>query len=107
MVKIRHNSKYSTAYLHLSGYASGIKEGRRVKQGQVIGYVGKTGRVTGVHLHYNVYKNDSPVNPVKLVLPPSKGISEAELETYKASIEDKKSELEKIGQEESLAEVLN
>ena len=107
MVKIRHNSTYSTAYLHLSGYASGIKEGRRVKQGQVIGYVGKTGRVTGVHLHYNVYKNDSPVNPVKLVLPPSKGISEAELETYKASIEDKKSELEKIGQEESLAEVLN
>ncbi|MBO6620954.1 MAG: peptidoglycan DD-metalloendopeptidase family protein [Balneola sp.] len=107
MVKIRHNSTYSTAYLHLNGYASGIKEGRRVKQGQVIGYVGKTGRVTGVHLHYNVYKNDRPVNPVKLVLPPSKGISEAELETYKVSIESKKSELEKLGKEESLAEVLN
>lgn len=107
MVKIRHNSTYSTAYLHLNGYASGIKEGRRVKQGQVIGYVGKTGRVTGVHLHYNVYKNDRPVNPIKLVLPPSRGISEAELETYKVSIEAKKSELEKLGKEESLAEVLN
>lgn len=107
MVKIRHNSTYSTAYLHLNGYASGIKEGGRVKQGQVIGYVGKTGRVTGVHLHYNVYKNDRPVNPVKLVLPPSRGISEAELETYKVSIEAKKSELEKLGKEESLAEVLN
>lgn len=103
MVKIRHNSTYSTAYLHLNGFASGVKEGRKVKQGQVIGYVGKTGRVTGVHLHYNVYKNDQPVNPVKLVLPPSKGISNEELETYKTNIAPKKVELEKIGDKEIIA----
>lgn len=103
MVKIRHNSTYSTAYLHLNGYASGIKEGRKVKQGQVIGYVGKTGRVTGVHLHYNVYKNDRPVNPLKLVLPPSKGISNEELEAYKLAIEAKKEDLDKIGNEKVIA----
>jgi murein DD-endopeptidase MepM/ murein hydrolase activator NlpD len=104
MVKIRHNSTYSTAYLHLNGYASGVKEGRRVKQGQVIGYVGKTGRVTGVHLHYNVYKNDQPVNPVKLVLPPSKGIAESELMEFKTAIETVQKQLKNIGKEERLAE---
>ena len=104
MVKIRHNSTYSTAYLHLNGYASGIKEGRKVKQGQVIGYVGKTGRVTGVHLHYNVYKNDQPVNPEKLVLPPSKGISNTELEEYKSIIELVRSELKQIGEAQKIAE---
>lgn len=102
MVKIRHNSTYSTAYLHLNGYASGIKEGRRVKQGQVIGYVGKTGRVTGVHLHYNVYKNDQPVNPVKLVLPPSKGISDSELETYKEAISSLREQLYLLTEEEKI-----
>lgn len=106
MVKIRHNSTYSTAYLHLNGFASGIKEGRKVKQGQTIGYVGKTGRVTGVHLHYNVYKNNRPVNPVKLVLPPSKGISNEELEEYKAAISVKKEELNKIGNSTAIVEAV-
>tara|TARA_R110002124_G_scaffold274866_2_gene444925 strand:+ start:10388 stop:11662 length:1275 start_codon:yes stop_codon:yes gene_type:complete len=103
IVKIRHNSTYTTAYLHLNGFASGIKTGRTVKQGQVIGYVGRTGRVTGVHLDYRVYKNGNPVNPIKLVLPPSKGISNEELETYKTAIAPKKEELQKIGNEENLA----
>ncbi|EPJ47214.1 MAG: hypothetical protein OFPI_32060 [Osedax symbiont Rs2] len=103
IVKIRHNSTYTTAYLHLNGFASGIKKGRQVKQGQVIGYVGRTGRVTGVHLHYNVNKNGRPVNPLKLVLPPSKGISNEELEAYKVSIEAKREELNKIGNEVSYA----
>lgn len=103
IVKIRHNSTYTTAYLHLNGFASGIKKGRRVKQGQVIGYVGRTGRVTGVHLDYRVYKNDRPVNPVKLVLPPSKGISNEELDNYKLSIEPKKEELKKLGEKEDIA----
>lgn len=105
IVKIRHNSTYTTAYLHLNGFASGIKKGRQVKQGQVIGFVGRTGRVTGVHLDYRVYKNDRPVNPVKLILPPSKGIANEELEMYKASIESKKEELKKLGEEEVIAEV--
>jgi len=101
LVKIRHNSTYTTAYLHLNGFASGIKKGRQVRQGQVIGYVGKTGRVTGVHLDYRVYKNDKPVNPIKLVLPPSEGISNEELETYKSAIETKKADLKRLSEEES------
>jgi murein DD-endopeptidase MepM/ murein hydrolase activator NlpD len=105
MVKIRHNSTYTTSYLHLNGYASGIKEGRKVKQGQVIGYVGRTGRVTGVHLHYNVTKNGKPINPLKLVLPPSKGISNEELETYKNEIASKKEELDRIGEEVNITGV--
>ena len=104
IVKIRHNSTYTTAYLHLNGFASGIRKGQKVRQGQVIGYVGKTGRVTGVHLDYRVYKNDQPVNPVKLVLPPSKGISNTELEEYKSKIELVRNELKQIGGVHKIAE---
>ena len=74
IVKIRHNNTYETAYLHLKGFARGIRRGAGVRQGQVIGYVGRTGRVTGTHLDYRVYKNDRPVNPLKLELPPEKSI---------------------------------
>ena len=68
-VKIRHNSVYTTAYLHLSKMA--VKAGQRVSQGQVIGYVGMTGTATGPHLDFRVWKNGSPVNPLKLESPPS------------------------------------
>lgn len=62
-VKIRHNSEFSTAYGHMSGFAKGIRPGVRVTQGQVIGYVGSTGRSTGPHLHYEVIQNGKRVNP--------------------------------------------
>lgn len=75
-VKIRHNSVYQTAYLHLSRYAKGIKAGARVRQGDVIGYVGSTGVSTGPHLDFRVWKNGSPVNPLKLESPPSDPIKE-------------------------------
>ncbi|MCQ2118711.1 MAG: peptidoglycan DD-metalloendopeptidase family protein [Bacteroidales bacterium] len=65
-VKIRHNSSYETAYLHLSRYGKGIKAGTRVRQGQVIGYVGSTGMSTGPHLDFRVWKNGTPVNPLKM-----------------------------------------
>lgn len=68
-IKIKHNSVYSTAYLHLSGYAKGLKVGDTVKQGQVIGYVGSTGASTGPHLDFRVWKNDTPVNPLTLESP--------------------------------------
>ncbi len=71
MVKIRHNSEYVTAYLHLSKYGAGIKAGAHVSQGQVIGYVGSTGRSTGPHLDFRVWKNGSPINPLKLDSPPA------------------------------------
>ena len=71
MVKIRHNSEYTTAYLHFSRYARGIRSGAKVHQGDVIGYVGATGMATGPHLDFRVWKNGTPVNPLKLVSPPS------------------------------------
>ena len=75
-VKIRHNSVYTTAYLHLSKYAKGLHAGQRVRQGEVIGYVGATGTATGPHLDFRVSKNGSPVNPLKLESPPSVPIKE-------------------------------
>lgn len=70
-VRIKHNSVYSTAYLHLSKYAKGLKVGQRVRQGEVIGYVGSTGRSTGPHLDFRVWKNGSPINPLKMDSPPA------------------------------------
>jgi len=71
-VKIRHNSTYETIYAHMSKFARGIKEGRKVKQGQIIGYVGSTGLSTGPHLHYEVVVNGKKVNSQKLKLPSGK-----------------------------------
>lgn len=70
-VKIRHNSIYTTGYLHLSKYGPGIKPGVRVRQGQVIGYVGRTGTATGPHLDYRVWKNGTPINPLTMEAPPA------------------------------------
>ena len=71
-VKIKHNSTYETIYAHMKAFAKGIKEGRKVKQGQLIGYVGSTGRSTGPHLHYEVIVNGKKVNSQKLKLPSGK-----------------------------------
>lgn len=69
-VKIRHNSTYTTAYLHLSKYGKDIAVGKRVNQGQVIGYVGSTGASTGPHLDFRVWKGGTPIDPLKMVSPP-------------------------------------
>ena len=71
-VKIKHNSTYETVYAHMKAFAKGIKEGRKVKQGQIIGYVGSTGMSTGPHLHYEVIVNGKKVNSQKLKLPSGK-----------------------------------
>ena len=71
-VKIKHNSTYETIYAHMKAFARGIKEGRKVKQGQIIGYVGSTGLSTGPHLHYEVIVNGKKVNSQKLKLPSGK-----------------------------------
>ena len=70
-VKIKHNSTYTTAYLHLSKYAKGLAVGKHVKQGEVIGYVGSSGSSTGPHLDFRVWKNGSPIDPLKMQSPPA------------------------------------
>ena len=69
-VKIKHNSVYTTGYMHLKGFAKGIHPGVRVKQGQVIGYVGMTGLATGPHLDFRVWKNGKNINPLHIDAPP-------------------------------------
>ena len=95
-VKIKHNSTYETIYAHMKAFAKGIKEGRKVKQGQIIGYVGSTGLSTGPHLHYEVLVNGKKVNSQKLKLPSGK--------TLKGD-ERKKFELDRIKIDLKLAEL--
>jgi murein DD-endopeptidase MepM/ murein hydrolase activator NlpD len=82
MLRIKHNSTYTTAYLHLRSFASGIKPGSHVKQGDVIGYVGSTGLSTGPHLDFRFYKNDSPVDPLRVESPTADPIKKENLTSY-------------------------
>jgi murein DD-endopeptidase MepM/ murein hydrolase activator NlpD len=87
-VRIRHKGSYATAYAHLSKLGSGIAAGRRVKQGQVIGYVGSTGRSTGPHLHYEVLRDGHQVNPQKVKMPSGRSLDGAELARFQAMREE-------------------
>ena len=82
LVKIRHNSTYTTAYLHLSRYGSGIKTGKYVKQGDIVGYVGSSGLSTGPHLDFRFYKNGTPIDPLKVKAPPVEPIISENMETF-------------------------
>jgi len=84
-VKIKHNSTYETIYAHMKNFARGIKEGSRVKQGQVIGYVGSTGNSTGPHLHYEVVVNGKKINSQKLKLPSGKTLKGKEREEFEVT----------------------
>ena len=95
-VKIKHNSVYQTVYAHMSKFGRGIKKGVRVKQGQIIGYVGSTGLSTGPHLHYEVIENGKKINSQKLKLPSGKtlkGNQRKDFEVSKIKIDVLKSEL--------------
>ena len=94
-VVIKHNSTYTTIYAHMSKFAAGIKSGKRVKQGQTIGFVGSTGKSTGPHLHYEVVVNGKKVNSQKLKLPSGKILKGEErkiFETKKIKLDVLKSE---------------
>ena len=84
-VKIKHNSTYETIYAHMKNFARGIKEGVRVKQGQIIGYVGSTGKSTGPHLHYEVLVNGKQINSQKLKLPSGKILKSKNRELFEVT----------------------
>ncbi len=89
-IRIRHNKEYSTAYAHLSRYANGIKSGKRVKQGEVIGYVGTSGRTTSAHLHYEVLNHGKQINPQTMKIPSQKkltGAAKCSFEKQKKNID--------------------
>jgi murein DD-endopeptidase MepM/ murein hydrolase activator NlpD len=84
-VRIRHNTTYSTAYAHMRGIARSIRRGRRVRQGQTIGYVGTTGRSTGPHLHYEILRNNRRINPLGLKLPSGKKLKGNQLRQFQVA----------------------
>ncbi len=97
MVKVKHNGTYTTAYLHLSKFGKGIKEGIRVRQGDVIGYVGSTGRSTGPHLDFRFYRNGQPVDPLKVQSPPAEPVDSTYLDAYRALVRNYRAQLDTVG----------
>ncbi len=83
-VSIRHNSRYSTAYAHMKAIRRGVTKGARVRQGQVIGYVGSTGRSTGPHLHYEITEGKRQVNPLSVKMPSGRRLKGRELKRFQA-----------------------
>ncbi len=84
-INIRHNNHYATAYAHMRRFARGMAKGRRVKQGQIIGYVGTTGRSTGPHLHYEILRQGRRVNPLKVKMPSGRKLKGKELKLFQAA----------------------
>ncbi|MGY9016440.1 MAG: peptidoglycan DD-metalloendopeptidase family protein, partial [Rhodospirillales bacterium] len=82
-IRIRHNGTYKTAYGHMKSLARGMRKGKRVRQGQVIGYVGTTGRSTGPHLHYEILQGGRQVNPRRLKMPSGRQLKSSELLRFK------------------------
>jgi len=84
-IRIRHNNEYKTAYAHLSNFNKNIVKGKRVNQGDIIGYVGNTGNSTGPHLHYEILYKNKQINPMKMKLPPRKTLKGDELHRFKTN----------------------
>lgn len=82
LIRIRHNASYKTAYAHMNGYAKGMYKGKRVRQGQIVGYVGTTGRSTGPHLHYEIVKDGRKTNPLRVKMPSGRKLKGKELARF-------------------------
>jgi len=108
-VKVKHNSNYTTQYLHMSKIAKGIRPGIRVKQGQTIGFVGSTGLATGPHLCFRFWKNGRQVDAMKVDLPSSAGISSDQIDDFKSASSTIKAQLDSLKYSKAdklLAEIL-
>jgi murein DD-endopeptidase MepM/ murein hydrolase activator NlpD len=88
IVKIRHNGTYSSAYAHMNSFAKGITRGSRVRQGQVIGYVGRSGRATGPHLHFAMYRNGKYVDPRRISVPRATSIPARDRHAYDRKVKE-------------------
>ncbi len=95
-LRIRHNSVYQTCYLHLSRFANGIKKGQRVRQGQVIGYVGSSGMSTGPHLDFRMKRNGKYVNPRRVIAPASPPVPRERIEAFRLTIEPLLAQLDAV-----------
>jgi murein DD-endopeptidase MepM/ murein hydrolase activator NlpD len=95
-VKIQHNATYTTGYLHLSRYGKGVRKGKKLKQGDIVGYVGSTGLSTGPHLDYRIWKNGSAINPLTLKLPPVESVADSNLKVFNSIKDSLIQELDKI-----------
>ncbi len=104
-LKIQHNAKYASAYAHLSRYASGIAPGKRVKQGQIIAYVGMTGAATGPHLHYEILVNNEQVNPANVKFKTGNVLQGKELVAFRQNMNKIESRLASVGRGKTVAMV--
>jgi len=95
-LKIKHNSVYTTVYMHLNGFAKGINQGDNVKQGQLIGYVGATGLATGPHLDFRVFKNGKPIDPLKVKAPPVEPVKKEDMKRFKEFYKPLKKEVDEL-----------
>ncbi len=104
-IRIRHNGTYKTAYAHLKSFARGVRSGKRVQQGQVVGYVGTTGRSTGPHLHYEILMNGRQVNPLSIRMPSGKKLQGKALERFMATRAQFDETFASLPTEQSVAEI--
>ncbi len=95
-IKIRHNSTYTTSYMHLRGFAKGIVVGKRLKQGELIGYVGSTGLATGPHLDFRVYKHGTPINPLTMESPSIEPLPKSSMDEFHSVMNNYVSEIERL-----------
>lgn len=89
-IKVKHNANYTTTYMHLKGFAKGISVGTRLKQGDLVGYVGATGLATGPHLDFRVYKNGVAINPLTMKSTPAKPVDSENMAEFKTLVDSLK-----------------
>ncbi len=105
-VKIKHNSTYTSIYMHLRGFAKGLKVGKRVKQKELIGYVGSTGLSTGPHLDFRIHKNGTPINPLKMESPSVEPVSEDNMEAFRQTMQTYIRQLDSLDAQQHIEKML-